>query len=98
MAVKNFIKTYFITDSAGNAITANSPLGIKSADGDGSVIEGTHLANGIWQFNIPSGRSAGWAFYVQTSAGGWTIDAYLTGTISGNNLGHHLAPAMTVED
>lgn len=97
MGVQSFRKVYYITDANDVAIMANSPLGIKSADGDGSVIEGTHLGLGFWEFYVPSGRSAGWDLYVQTGAGSWTRDGYLSGTAAtGNNLGAMLAPTTAI--
>jgi len=98
MATLNFKGIMYIEDSAHVAITTgNSPIRFcDPEDPTVTYVDGTHLNNGVWQFNIPSGV-LGWEVWVETSSGVYTRDAYLSGTISGNNLGALLAPIELIE-
>ena len=98
MAIKNFKVVIYIEDVAGNAVTINNPIVIRDTDEELAWITGSHIANGNWQFDLPSGISCGWKFGVETADGVYTEDANLSGTISGNNLGAHLTPIETIED
>lgn len=102
MATKNFKVIYHIENNASANVTdddtSHSPVAIRDVDEELTWIEGSYIGNGDWEFNIPSGISCGWKFGVETADGVFTEDAYLSGTISGNNLGTHLSPIETIED
>lgn len=102
MATKNFKVIYHIEKPDGTDVTdgdtSNSPIVIRDVDEELSWITGSYIANGDWEFNVPSGHSCGWKFGIETADGVYTEDGYLSGTIAGNNLGAHLAPIEIIED
>lgn len=102
MATKNFKLILRIRQVNGDGtysdLSSGTPVAIRDVDEELSWIVGAFLANSCFEFNVPSGHSCGWKFAVETSSGNYTEDLYLSGTISGNNLGAHLAPMETIED
>lgn len=97
MALQYFKVIFYIEDEDGAAITSgNSPIAFKDTDESLAWITGTHVNNGLWEFNLPSGYT-GFVVGVETSNGVYTKDSYLSGTVSGNNLGAMLAPVTQIE-
>lgn len=99
MANKTFRVIFYITDQDNVAITSGaSPIAIRDSDQSQTPIGGTHIANGLWYFDIPSGWP-GCEIMVETAAATYTRDAYLSGpALTGNKLGLPLVPVVPVED
>lgn len=92
MGVSNFKIMVYIEDEDGDAVTGSiSPIAFRHKGGS-TWYEGTHVANGRWEFNVPAGAYDGLEVGVQTAAGVYTVDTYLCGTISGDNKGLFLVP------
>lgn len=97
MAAKNFRIAVYIEDEDGAAITSgNSPIAFRDSDQSQSWITGTHVANGIWVFELPSGWSSGFEVGVNTSGSSYTRDTNLSGG-AGATSGFMLAPVDEVE-
>ena len=99
MANVSFRIIVYLTDSDGNAITSgvHSPIAFRDSDQRQSWIEGTHLYNGLWYFDLPSGYPA-FEVGVETSAGNYERDGYLSGpALTAAQLGIMLAPIQPVE-
>lgn len=97
MAAKTYRVVYYIEDEDGVAITSgNSPIAFRDADQSQSWITGTHLANGLWVFELPSGWSSGFEVAVNTSGSSYTRDTNLSGG-AGATSGFMLAPVDMVE-
>lgn len=93
MATNNYILLWYLADSDGDKLTGPvCPIAFRDIDETVDWIEGTHIANGLWQFNIPSGLLSGLKIGVQTAPGVFTTDSYLSGTPSGDTLGLPLVP------
>ena len=88
-----------ITEEDGTAITgAISPIAFRDIDEIESWIEGTHLGDGDWEFDIPTGLTSGLKIGVQTSAGTFTQDSKLSGTLdTAAKLGMALTDKEKVE-
>jgi len=100
MANKTFRIVRYLTDEDDVPITsgAHSPIAFRDSDQSQSWIEGTHIAGGRWYFDLPSGYP-GFEVGVETSAGVYTRDNYLSGPeLTGDKLGLALAPVTPVED
>ena len=98
MAAKTFRLLVYIEDADGNQITSgNSPIAFRDSDQTQSWVIGTHVANGLWAFELPSGYSSGFEIGVNTSGSTYTRDTNLSGG-SGNASGFMLAPIDHVED
>ena len=83
---------YYIEDDNGDPITSGqSPIAIRDADQSNDWVEGVHIANGLWAFDIPSGWSSGIEIGVNTSGTDYTRETNLSGG-SGNDSGFNLVP------
>lgn len=98
MAVSTFKVIIYIEDSDNTPVTTgNSPIRLVDPNDSDIYVNGTHIYNGVWHFDVPSGK-LGWEVWVETSSGSYTRDAYLSGVISGNNLGALFAPVQLIEE
>lgn len=98
MSVKNYLLLLYIEDEDGVPIEGGPcPVAFRDVDESIAWTEGTHINGGLWKFAIPSGIASGIKWGVQTSAGTFTEDDYLSGSPSGDNLGQYFAPVQSIE-
>ena len=94
----NKIVVNITTAAEVNITGANSPIAFQDVDETTGWIEGTHLGDGDWEFDLPTGITSGWKIGVQTSAGTFTQDDKLSGTLdTGAKLGIILSDKETIE-
>ena len=93
--MRNYRVAFYITDNDGNPITSgNSPIALRDSDQTQNWVTGTHIANGVWVFEIPAGWASGVEIGVNTSGSTYTRDENLSG--GDNSAGYMLTPVMEI--
>ncbi len=82
----------YIETSAGDTIEgAVSPLAFRDVEETINWLEGTHISDGNWMFDIPTGLSSGIKWAVQTSSGVFEEDENLNGAFGATDYGMFVA-------